>query len=118
MLCPPYPFSTRFLINRRSPDSANIIVQVIVGGDALSLMPRCGGKRQCCQITALPRQRVGLGSMVVIAPVHALMHDQAAALHAAGVSAALSNSAHLMQQTSLVKRHLMQGEITLVHGRA
>ncbi|HOE44066.1 MAG TPA: hypothetical protein PLB25_20905 [Rhodoferax sp.] len=56
--------------------------------------------------------------MVVIAPVHALMHDQAAALHEGGVSAALSNSALSMQQTSQVKRHLIQGEITLEHGRA
>ena len=91
---------------------------MIVGGKALSQMPTCGGKRQCCQMAALARQRVGLGSMVVIAPVHALMHDQAGALHAAGVSAALSNSTLSMQQTSLVKRHLMHGEITLVHGRA
>ena len=73
MLCPPYPFSTRFLTNRHSPDSANIIEQVIVeqviieqvivGGEALSQMPTCGGNRQCCQIAALARQRVGLGSM-------------------------------------------------------
>jgi len=36
---------------------------MIVGGDALSLMPTCGGMRQCCQIAVLARQRVGLGSM-------------------------------------------------------
>ena len=38
-----------------------IVEQVIVGGEALSLMPTCGGKRQCCQTAALARQRFGSG---------------------------------------------------------
>src|SRR5262245_303086 len=68
---------------------ADIVSHVADGGDALVLMPTGGGKSLCYQIPAMLRSGVG----VVVSPLIALMQDQVAALHEAGVRAAALNSA-------------------------
>ena len=67
---------------------AEIVAQLIDGGDALVLMPTGGGKSLCYQIPALVRDGVG----IVVSPLIALMQDQVAALRQNGVRAAYLNS--------------------------
>ena len=50
---------------------ADIVRQLIDGGDALVLMPTGGGKSLCFQIPALVRS----GTAIVVSPLIALMQD-------------------------------------------
>ena len=69
-------------------EQETIIHHVLLGGDALVLMPTGGGKSLCYQVPALLRRGVG----VVISPLIALMQDQVDALGQLGVRAAFLNS--------------------------
>jgi ATP-dependent DNA helicase RecQ len=91
----------------------DIIEHVVMGGDALVLMPTGGGKSLCYQIPAIARQQAGRGITVVISPLIALMHDQVGALHEAGVQAEFLNSSQSWQTASKVEQRLLQGDITL-----
>jgi ATP-dependent DNA helicase RecQ len=93
----------------------DIIEHVVMGGDALVLMPTGGGKSLCYQIPAIARQQAGRGITVVISPLIALMHDQVGALHEAGVQAEFLNSSQSWQTASKVEQRLLQGDITLVY---
>src|SRR5688572_6615399 len=73
---------------------AEIVTHVAAGGDALVLMPTGGGKSLCYQIPALLRKGTG----IVVSPLIALMQDQVAALHEAGVRAAFLNSTQDWQE--------------------
>ncbi|MFI4927018.1 MAG: DNA helicase RecQ, partial [Burkholderiales bacterium] len=94
---------------------AEIIAQVIAGGDALVLMPTGGGKSLCYQIPALARQQDGHGAAIVVSPLIALMHDQVGALEEAGVQAAFLNSTLDAEQAADVERRLLRGELTLLY---
>src|ERR1700691_1274460 len=67
---------------------AEIIQQVVSGGDALVLMPTGGGKSLCYQIPALVRPGTG----IVISPLIALMQDQGQALRQLWIRAGFLNS--------------------------
>ena len=90
---------------------AAIVAQVAGGGDALVLMPTGGGKSLCYQIPALLRDGVG----VVISPLIALMQDQVAALHEAGVRAEFLNSTQDWQQVQSIERRARAGELDLLY---
>jgi ATP-dependent DNA helicase RecQ len=90
---------------------AAIVAQVAGGGDALVLMPTGGGKSLCYQIPALLRDGVG----VVISPLIALMQDQVAALHEAGVRAEFLNSTQDWQQVQSIERRAKAGELDLLY---
>lgn len=88
-----------------------VIDHVAAGGDALVLMPTGGGKSLCYQIPALLRPGVG----IVVSPLIALMADQVAALHEAGVRAAVLNSTLSAAEAAAVERRLRAGELDLVY---
>ena len=90
---------------------AEIIDQVVAGGDALVLMPTGGGKSLCYQIPALIRHGTG----VVISPLIALMQDQVDALTAVGVRAAFLNSTQDGNERLRVEAAFMAGELDLLY---
>ena len=57
-------------------EQAEIIEQVVGGGDAVVLMPTGGGKSLCYQLPAL----AGEDLTVIVSPLIALMRDQCARL--------------------------------------
>src|SRR5690242_19519099 len=90
---------------------AEIIAQVIGGGDALVLMPTGGGKSLCYQIPALVRPGVG----VVISPLIALMQDQVDALTALGVRAGFLNSTQDPDERRMVEALFLAEELDLLY---
>jgi len=92
-------------------DQAEIIQQVVDGGDALVLMPTGGGKSLCYQIPALVREGTG----VVISPLIALMQDQVDTLSAVGVRAAFLNSTQDQAERRGVEHALLNGELDLLY---
>lgn len=90
---------------------AEIVDHLAGGGDALVLMPTGGGKSLCYQIPALLRD----GVAVVVSPLIALMQDQVAALHEAGVRAEFLNSSLTWAQAQAVERRARAGEIDLLY---
>jgi ATP-dependent DNA helicase RecQ len=90
---------------------AEIIQQVIGGGDALVLMPTGGGKSLCYQIPSLVRRGTG----VVISPLIALMQDQVDALKAVGIRAAFLNSTQDGAERARVEKAFVAGELDLLY---
>jgi len=90
---------------------ADIVQHVAAGGDALVLMPTGGGKSLCYQIPALLRS----GVAVVVSPLIALMQDQVAALHEAGVRAEFLNSTMSWPEAQSVERRARAGELDLLY---
>lgn len=90
---------------------ADIIEHVVMGGDALVLMPTGGGKSLCYQIPAMVRSGTG----IVVSPLIALMQDQVDALLELGVRAAFLNSTQDRTETSRVERAYQAGELDLLY---
>lgn len=70
------------------PGQQKLIDAMLAGRDVLGVMPTGAGKSICYQISAMLLP----GITLVISPLISLMHDQVAALRAAGISACLLNS--------------------------
>ena len=88
------------------------VVEHVAGGrDALVLMPTGGGKSLCYQIPAMIRPGVG----VVVSPLIALMQDQVAALHEAGVKAAFLNSTNSWADGQNIERKVRAGELDVLY---
>ncbi|TSD86769.1 DNA helicase RecQ [Mycobacterium sp. KBS0706] len=92
-------------------EQAEIVAQVISGGDALVLMPTGGGKSLCYQVPALVRP--GLG--VVVSPLIALMQDQVETLRQLGVRAAALHSALPPGESRNIARAMRSGELDLLY---
>ncbi|MEO7017867.1 MAG: DNA helicase RecQ [Leifsonia sp.] len=92
-------------------EQAQIIDQLVGGGDAVVLMPTGGGKSLCYQIPALVREGTG----VVVSPLIALMQDQVDALLAVGVRAAFLNSTQDGAERSRVERAYLDGELDILY---
>ncbi|MBN9175302.1 MAG: DNA helicase RecQ [Microbacterium sp.] len=92
-------------------DQADIVRQVIDGGDAVVLMPTGGGKSVTYQVPALVRPGTGL----VVSPLIALMHDQVEALVANGVRAAFLNSTQSPPERAAVERAYLAGDLDLLY---
>lgn len=92
-------------------EQAEIIAQVVGGGDAVVLMPTGGGKSLCYQIPSLLREGTG----IVVSPLIALMHDQVDALQRNGVRAAYLNSSQQSFERAEVERAYLAGELDLLY---
>ncbi|MFK3669313.1 DNA helicase RecQ [Leifsonia aquatica] len=92
-------------------EQAQIIDQVVSGGDAVVLMPTGGGKSLCYQIPSLVREGTG----VVVSPLIALMQDQVDALTAVDVRAAFLNSTQDPQQRAAVESAYLSGELDILY---
>ena len=90
---------------------AEIVEQIVNGGDALVLMPTGGGKSICFQIPSLIRDGVG----IVVSPLIALMQDQVDALLQAGVKAAFLNSSLDANEARKVEQQLLDAELDLLY---
>ncbi|PCJ23427.1 MAG: DNA helicase RecQ [SAR86 cluster bacterium] len=93
------------------PPQDKIIESLILGDDALVLMPTGGGKSLCYQIPAIVREGCG----VVISPLIALMQDQVSAMHLLGVRAAFLNSTLSASEATKIEQALLAGELDLLY---
>ena len=93
------------------PPQDQIIDALILGDDALVLMPTGGGKSLCYQIPALVREGCG----VVISPLIALMQDQVSAMRLLGVRASFLNSTLSAAEAREIERALLAGELDLLY---
>ena len=89
----------------------DIIQELLVGNDALVLMPTGGGKSLCYQIPALIRD----GTAIVVSPLIALMQDQVDALQQLGINAAYLNSSLSSEQAHAVEQQLLNNELELLY---
>ncbi|MGV3548132.1 DNA helicase RecQ [Rhizobium sp.] len=90
---------------------ADVVAQVVSGGDAVVLFPTGAGKSLCFQIPALCRD--GLG--IVVSPLIALMRDQVEALKQLGVRAAALNSSLSREEFIDVRRSIDNGDLDLLY---
>ena len=90
---------------------AEVVEQVVGGGDAVVLFPTGAGKSLCYQIPALCRPGVG----ILVSPLIALMRDQVEAMKQLGVNAAALNSAQSREDYAAMRRALSQGVLDLLY---
>lgn len=90
---------------------AEVVKQVVAGGDAVVLFPTGAGKSLCFQIPALCREGVG----IVVSPLIALMRDQVEALKQLGVRAAALNSSLTREEFMEVRQAIAAGELDLLY---
>ncbi|MCM2397571.1 DNA helicase RecQ [Rhizobium sp. S95] len=90
---------------------ADVVAQVVAGGDAVVLFPTGAGKSLCFQVPALCRDGVGL----VVSPLIALMRDQVEALKQLGVRAAALNSSLGRDEFVDLRRSLDRGELDFLY---
>jgi ATP-dependent DNA helicase RecQ len=90
---------------------ADVVNQIVSGGDAVVLFPTGAGKSLCFQIPALCRDGVG----IVISPLIALMRDQVQALKQLGVRAAALNSSLTREELMDVRRAIADGALDLLY---
>jgi ATP-dependent DNA helicase RecQ len=87
--------------NTFRPLQEKIVGSLLAGHDACVVMPTGGGKSLCYQLPAVTSG----GTAVVISPLIALMHDQAAQLAQMGIPAAVLNSTLSdTEQTDVINR--------------
>ncbi|MCC5854722.1 MAG: DNA helicase RecQ [Idiomarina sp.] len=90
---------------------AEIIEQVLAGGDTQVLLPTGGGKSLCYQLPALMLP----GLTLVISPLVSLMDDQVTALKALGISAAAIHSGMQPVEVMETFRAIQAGDIRLLY---
>jgi ATP-dependent DNA helicase RecQ len=102
---------TIFNFDQFRGNQEKIINSIIVGENALILMPTGGGKSLCYQIPALART----GTAIVISPLIALMKDQVDALLKKDVKAALLNSSISKSEQRLIEKELLLGSLKIIY---
>lgn len=93
------------------PLQREIIQHVMLGGNALVLMPTGGGKSLCYQIPALMLP----GLTIVVSPLISLMKDQVEALTSNGICARALNSAATETENAIIRRECTEGRVKLLY---
>lgn len=89
----------------------DIIESILLGKDALAVMPTGAGKSICYQVPALLLS----GVTVVISPLISLMQDQVKSLNEAGIRAAYINSSLTENQISKALSLAKQGAYKIIY---
>ena len=90
---------------------ADVIAQLMAGGDAVALFPTGAGKSICYQVPALCRPGTG----IVVSPLIALMRDQVEALRQAGINAGALNSSVSSAEAAQTRRDYLAGHLKLLY---
>ena len=90
---------------------AEVVEQLVAGGDAVALFPTGAGKSICYQVPSLCRPGTG----VVVSPLIALMRDQVEALRQAGVNAGALNSTIGAADVARIRRDYLSGDLQLLY---
>lgn len=93
------------------PLQERIVRSLLAGRDTCVVMPTGGGKSLCYQLPAVMSGKTA----VVISPLIALMHDQAAQLAQMGIPAAVLNSTLSGEEQSRVMREARRGAFRLLY---
>ena len=93
------------------PLQERIVRSLLAGHDTCVVMPTGGGKSLCYQLPAVMSEKTA----VVISPLIALMHDQAAQLAQMGIPAAVLNSTLSGEEQTRVMRKAREGGFRLLY---
>ncbi len=93
------------------PGQRDVVDAILSGRNVLAVMPTGSGKSLCYQVPALASD----GVAIVVSPLVALMQDQVAGLHLAGVAAATMNSTQDFQTNAEIWRSAVAGELKLLY---
>ena len=93
------------------PGQEAVIKALLVGRDALAVMPTGSGKSLCFQIPALLLD----GLAIVVSPLVALMQDQVAALKLAGIAADCIHSGNSREQNIATWKQAAAGQTRLLY---
>ena len=93
------------------PQQERVIRSILAGRDVAVIMPTGGGKSLCYQLPAI----LSGGTTVVVSPLIALMHDQAAQLEQMGIPAAVLNSTLNPAEQSRIMRSATEGAYRLLY---
>jgi len=107
----PESLLARFGLESFRPGQREAVQAALDGRDSLVVMPTGGGKSLCYQLPALAE---GVGLVVVVSPLIALMSDQLRRLQDAGVSAAMLASGMGEGQNEARLREIEDGSTQLV----
>lgn len=88
-----------------------LIDNILMGKDALGIMPTGAGKSVCYQIPAL----MAKGVTIVVSPLISLMHDQVCALVAMGIKSAYINSSLTASQYEAVIKRAYNNEFKIIY---
>src|SRR5581483_647153 len=106
----PESLLARFGLESFRPGQREAVQAALDGRDSLVVMPTGGGKSLCYQLPALAE---GVGLVVVVSPLIALMSDQLRRLQDAGVSAAMLASGMGEGQNEARLREIEDGSTQL-----
>ena len=93
------------------PGQAEVIDQIVAGGNVLAVMPTGAGKSLCYQVPSL----IMPGCAVVISPLVALMDNQVAALRANGVAVSCIHSGQSRERNIEEWRRVARGEADMLY---